>query len=92
MNKPILYGLLMFAVAGTALQWFWVWHFIKRVSEIEEKFLRELAILSNTFRADTRQSCKARLPRYHPKSIIWPFSPQQSFPLAVLKTFLQRVE
>lgn len=64
MNKPVLYGLLMFAVAGTALQWFWVWHFIKRISEIEEKFLRELAILSEQIPADhAKHACHDTAPK-----------------------------
>lgn len=64
MNKPVLYGLLMFAVAGTALQWWWIWHFIKRISEVEEKYLRELAKLSEQISADhAKHACHDTTPK-----------------------------
>lgn len=64
MNDPILCGLLMFAVAGTILQWCWIWHFIKRISEVEEKYLRELAKLSEQIPADhAKDACHDAAPK-----------------------------
>lgn len=64
MNDPILCGLLMFAVVGTILQWCWIWHFIKRISEVEEKYLRELTKLSEQIPADhAKHACHDAAPK-----------------------------
>lgn len=48
MNQSIICALLLFAVAGTIIQWAWIWHLIKRTIAVEQA----LAILTQKIPAD----------------------------------------